>query len=56
MDEELDEALHVLLVVDHEVDLAVGQDQGDAVPGVERDVLLVVRVLQVDMLTQHPES
>ena len=46
----------MLLVVNHEVNLTVWQDQGDAVPRVEGDVILVLRVKKVYVLSKHPES
>jgi hypothetical protein len=55
VDEVLQKAIHLLLVLDHQVHVAVAQLQRKALPAVKRQVLEFLGLHQVEVLPKHPK-
>ena len=55
-DQEHEQIVHLMLVPDDEVDLARGQNQGDAFPGIKGRPFLVDRQVTDHLLATQPES
>lgn len=57
-DDHLDEAVHVVVVGDDQVDISVLELQSDTLPGVEGSLSIndVANIHAVHLLSEHPKS
>jgi hypothetical protein len=56
MDKVLEEPIHLLLILDHEVNISVAQLESQALPAVKWQLTELLHFHQVEVLSQHPES